>query len=312
MTITDRQLRHSAAAYDATAPGLGLILMASGFMLMSLNDGVAKFVGESLPPGEVAWARFLFQSILAVPIVVAATGWRSLIPHRPLANALRGVLLSLSTAMFFIGLKKIPLADSAAIFFIMPFLLTILSVVVDREHVGWRRWTAIAIGFSGALLVIQPSFEAFGLFALFPAGAAACIAVFMLLNRRLRGTGSGMALQAFAGLSGTLTLAILLVIGTAIGVPEFSIAAPTLGQWGLLAGMGAFAALGHYLMIVAFRYATPAVLAPTQYAQIVSATAFGYVVFGNFPDLGQWFGIAIVIACGIYVFWRETRVRARG
>ncbi len=312
MTITDRQLRHPAAAHDKAAPGLGLILMAIGFMLMSLNDGVAKFVGESVPPGEVAWARFLFQSILAVPMVVAATGWRSLIPDRPIANALRGVLLSSATAMFFIGLKKIPLADSVAIFFIMPFLLTILSVFIDREHVGWRRWTAIAIGFFGAILVIQPSFEAFGLFALFPAGAAASLAVFMLLNRRLRGTGGAMALQAFAGLSGTLALSVMLVTGSLVGLPEFSIVMPTPGQWGLLVGMGAFAALGHYLMIVAFRYATPAVLAPTQYAQIVSATAFGYIVFGNFPDLGQWIGIAIVIACGIYVFWRETRVRARG
>lgn len=310
MTTADRQIL--AGSHDRAAPGLGLVLMATGFMLMSLNDGVAKFVGESVPPGEVAWARFFFQSILAVPMVVIATGWRSLIPQRPLANAFRGVLLSSATAMFFIGLKKIPLADSAAIFFIMPFLLTILSVVVDREHVGWRRWTAIAIGFSGALLVIQPSFEAFGLFALFPAGAAACLAVFMLLNRRLRGTGSGMALQAVAGLSGTLALTILLVVGTQIGIPDFSFVAPSPGQWGLLAGMGAFAAFGHYLMIVAFRYATPAVLAPTQYAQIVSATAFGYVVFGNFPDIGQWIGIAIVIGCGIYIFWRETRIIGRG
>jgi drug/metabolite transporter (DMT)-like permease len=295
-----------------SAPSVGLIIMASAFMIMSLTDGVAKILAEVMPPGEVAWARFFFQSILTAPLVVTLSGWRSLIPHRPAANALRGVVLAAATAMFFIGLKKIPLADSVAIFFIMPFLLTILSVVVDGERVGWRRWTAIVVGFAGALLVVQPSFDEFGLFALFPAGAAMGLAFFMLLSRRLRGTGSAMALQAFASLSAMVTLAALLLVGSLAGAPEFTFVVPTFGQLGVLVGMGAFAALGHSLMMVALRYATAAVLGPAQYAQIFSATAFGYVVFGNFPDAGQWIGIAIIIVCGIYVFWREARVRSNG
>lgn len=287
---------------------LGLIIMATAFMIMSLTDGVAKLLTEQMPPSEVAWARLFFQSILTAPLVVAASGWRSLIPHRPVANGIRGVILATATAMFFIGLKKIPLADSVAIFFIMPFLLTILSVVVDGERVGWRRWTAIVIGFTGALLVVQPSFNQFGLFALFPAGAAMCLALFMLLSRRLRGTGSAMALQSFASLTAAATLAVVLLFGSLAGAPEFTFVLPTFGQFGVLVGMGAFAALGHSLIMIALRYATAAELGPTQYAQIFSATAFGYVVFGNFPDLGQWIGITIVIACGIYVFWREARV----
>lgn len=312
MANADRPPRPAASIYDQIAPGRGLIIMATGFMIMSLTDGVAKILAETVPPGEVAWARFFFQSMLTVPIVVAATGWRSLVPDRIFANALRGVLMAGGTAAFFIGLKKIPLADSAAIFFILPFVLTILSVLVERERVGWRRWLAIVIGFGGALLVIQPSFDEFGLFALFPAASAVSFAFYMLLNRRLRGSGSAMALQTFAGLSGMVTLALLLALGSLVGASEFTIVAPTLTQWAMLAGMGAFAALGHYLMIMAFRYTTPAVLAPTQYTQIFSSTAFGYFVFGNFPDLGKWIGIAIIIACGIYIFWRETRVRARG
>lgn len=306
--MTDAPLRRGSR--NRSAAGVGLVIMASSFMIMSLTDGVAKILAAEIPPAEVAWARFFFQSILAAPIVVVLGGWRSLIPQRPLANAIRGVLLATATAMFFIGLKKIPLADSVAIFFIMPFVLTILSVVVDGERVGWRRWSAIAIGFSGALLVVQPSFREFGLFALFPAGAATNLAVFMLLSRRLRDTGGAMALQAFASLSGMVTLAIMLFVGSMFGAADFSVVAPTPAQWGLLLGMGAFAALGHSLMIVALRYATPSVLGPTQYAQILSATAFGYIVFGNFPDPAQWLGIAIIVCAGIYVFWRETQVRS--
>jgi drug/metabolite transporter (DMT)-like permease len=310
MTTADRPLKAAATLHDRHAPGLGLAIMTTGFVIMSLTDGVAKFLAVDVPPGEIAWARFFFQCILTVPLVVAATGWRSLFPDRMFANAVRGVLMASGTAMFFIGLKKIPLADSAAIFFILPFVLTMLSAVFEGEKVGWRRWLAIAVGFGGALLVIQPSFAVFGPYALLPAGSALAFAVYMLLNRRLRGTGTGMALQTFASLAGVVTLTMLLIVGSLAGFSDFAIVAPTLPQWGWLAAIGALAALGHYLMIIAFHYATPAVLAPTQYVQIISATAFGYFVFDEFPDLSKWIGIVIVVACGIYVFHRETRARA--
>lgn len=285
--------------------------MTGGFMIMTLTDGVAKFLGSEVPPGQIAWGRFFFQSLLTLPLVVAATGWRSLIPYHLFGNIMRGLLMAATTALTYIALRKIPLADFVAIFFIQPFLLTILGAIVEGEKVGWRRWLAIAIGFCGALMVIQPSFAEFGLFSLLPVAAAVCFAFFMLLNRRLRGTGGAMALQTFAGLSGMASLAAMLFVGTLAGVPDFTIVAPTLPQWGLLIAIGAVAALGHSLMIVAFRHASAVVLAPTQYSQIISSAVFGFVVFGDFPSLSKWIGIAIIIACGIYVFLRETRVGAR-
>ena len=305
---------HSATpaslVHDRHAPGLGLLIMTTGFMIMTLTDGVAKFLTSEVPAGEIAWGRFFFQSLITLPLVIAISGWRSVVPRQIFGNVMRGLLMAGTTALTFIALKKLPLADFVAIFFIQPFLLTILGAVVEREKVGWRRWLAIVIGFGGALLVIQPSFAEFGLFSLLPVAAAVLFAIFMLLNRRLRGSGSAIAMQTFAGLTGMVSLAILLVGGSIAGVADFTIVIPTLPQWGLLAMMGAIAALGHSLMIVAFRYATPVVLAPTQYSQIISSTIFGFFVFGDFPDLGKWVGIVIIIACGIYVFRRETRVKA--
>ena len=311
MAAADRPFTSASTAHDRHAPGLGLIIMATGFMIMTLTDGVAKFLTSELPAGEIAWGRFFFQTLLALPLVVATTGWRSVVPRHVFANVMRGLLMAGTTALTFIALKKLPLADFVAIFFLQPFLLTILSTIVEREKVGWRRWLAIVIGFGGAILVIQPSFVEFGLVSLLPVAAAVLFAIFMLLNRRLRSSGGAMAMQAFAGLSGMVSLTILLVVGHFAGVSDFAIVNPTLPQWGLLAMMGAIAALGHSLMIIAFRYATPVVLAPTQYTQIISSTVFGLVVFGNFPDLGKWIGIAIIIACGIYVFRRETRAKAK-
>jgi drug/metabolite transporter (DMT)-like permease len=289
-------------------PGLGLALLATGYVIMSITDGVAKLMTAEIAPGEIAWARYVFASLLAIPVVVAISGWRSLLPKRFFANLFRGVMIGSGSAMTFIALQKIPLADAAAIFFIQPFILTILSVIFEGEKVGWRRWSAIAIGFAGALLVIQPSFEEFGFYALLQAMSAACFAGFMLLNRRLRDTAPPLSLQAFSSLAGALVLSLMLVAGSVVEITVFTFTMPTTQQWAILAAFGGAAAVGHSLMVIAFRYATPAVVAPTAYVQILSATIFGYFVFGDFPTLMKWIGIAIIVACGIYVFRRETRV----
>lgn len=303
---------HAPTPSAATAPnhGLGLGLLMIGYVIMSITDGIAKLLTSSIPPGEIAWARYIFASLLATPIVVALNGWRSLIPKRLAANIFRGVLIGSGSAMTFIALQKIPLADAAAIFFIQPFMLTILSVIFEREKVGWRRWSAIAIGFAGAMLVIQPSFAEFGAPALLQAVSATCFAGFMLLNRRLRDTAPPLSLQVFSSLAGSCVLTVMLITGTVIEMPVFTFTMPTPLQWLILAAFGGAAAVGHSLMVVAFRYATPAVVAPTAYVQILSATIFGYLVFGDFPNLTKWVGIAIVVVCGIYVFRRETRVKA--
>ncbi len=308
-------VRPQASTPLATAapnPGLGLGLLAIGYVIMSITDGVAKLLTSSIAPGEIAWARYVFASALALPVAVAINGWRSLLPKRIVANIFRGVLIGSGSAMTFIALQKIPLADAAAIFFIQPFMLTILSVIFEHEKVGWRRWSAIATGFAGAMLVIQPTFAEFGPHALLQAVSATCFAGFMLLNRRLRDTAPPLSLQVFSSLAGSVVLTLMLVTGTALEMPAFTFTMPTPQQWAILAVFGGAAAVGHSLMVIAFRYATPAVVAPTAYVQILSATIFGYFVFGDFPNLMKWVGIAIVVACGIYVFRRETRAKAGG
>lgn len=310
MASANHPAASASLAEDRHAPGLGLLIMTTGFMIMTVTDGVAKFLTSELPAGEIAWGRFFFQSLITLPLVVAISGWRSVVPRHVIGNMTRGLLMAATTALTFIALKKLPLADFVAIFFLQPFLLTILGAIVEREHVGWRRWLAIVIGFGGAILVIQPSFAEFGLYSLLPVAAAVLFAIFMLLNRRLRGSGSAMAMQTFAGLTGMVSLSLLLIGGSVTGIGDFTIVNPTLPQWGLLVVMGAIAATGHSLMIFAFRFATPVVLAPTQYSQIISSTIFGFLVFGDFPSLSKWVGIIIIITCGIYVFRRETRVKA--
>lgn len=294
-----------------SAAGRGLALYGAAMLMLPLADGIAKIMGSggAMSPGEVAWGRFMFHALLTLPMVVAFAGWGAIRPKQVWPNVLRGTLIAAGTTCFFVGLTKLPLADSTAIFFIQPLVLTIISAVFEKEQVGWRRWTAIAVGFAGALIVIRPSFSVFGPYALLPAVSAICFAFYMLLNRRQRGTDSPLTMQLAAGVAAFLAMSVFMVLGGLGGSSIFALSMPSAGEWAALAVMGAVAALAHMMIMFAFGMATGAVLAPCQFLQIVSATIFGLVVFGDFPDAGKWLGIAIVIACGAYVFWRETRRR---
>lgn len=277
--------------------------------LLPVADGIAKIMGGGMSPGEVAWGRLLFHALLTLPMVVAFAGWRALSPKQIWPNVLRGILIAVGTSCFFVGLTKLPLADATAIFFIQPLVLTIISAVFEKEQVGWRRWTAIAVGFAGALIVIRPSFAVFGPYALLPAASAITFAFYMLLNRRQRGSDNPLTMQFAAGLAAFAAMTVFMAVGGLGGGSVFAWSLPSAADWATFAAMGAIGAIAHLMIMLAFGMASGSVLAPCQFMQIISATIFGLVVFGQFPDPGKWIGIGIVMACGAYVFWRETRRR---
>ena len=172
----------------------------------------------------IAWARFLMQSLFMLPFVLYFQGARGLIPNRLWPNVIRGALIAASSTLFFTAIKFMPLADALAIFFIEPFILTILSAVIDKEHVGWRRRIAVGAGFIGVLIVVQPSYGVFGPLSLIPALAGALFAVYALLNRRLSAFDTPLTMQFTAGVSALLILTAGLAVGWLLGVPDLSLA----------------------------------------------------------------------------------------
>jgi drug/metabolite transporter (DMT)-like permease len=282
---------------------LGVALMLGFVVTAPLIDVASKLAAQTVPVGEVTAARFLVQGLVMLPLVLGhglAPTWRLVGPV-----ALRGLFLALSTFTFVSAIDVMPLADAIAIVFVMPFILLLLGRVMFGDAVGPRRIAACAVGFVGALLVIQPSLATFGLVALWPLGTAVSFALYMLVTRGLSSRMHPVPMQFHTSV---LAFAICLPVlwwAEGSGSPELDPAWPRGWAWAWLAGVGVASAVAHMLMTVALRFAPSATLAPLQYLEIVSTAALGYLVFGDFPDALTWAGIAVIVGSGLYVIHRE-------
>ncbi len=281
-----------------------MVLMLLAMLILPGIDAIAKWLSSGISAGQVAWSRFLFQTLLMLPLFLRTRG--AIVTRALPLHALRGALIALATLLFFSALKYLPLADAISIFFVEPLILTLLSAVFLGESVGWRRLTAVAVGFGGSLVVIRPSFSALGLPALLPLGTALSFAVYLILTRKLAQHEYPERMQFYAGVFGGIVMTAALAAGSVTDVAVLSFVWPDRVQWLLLAGLGVIATSGHLLVVHAFRRAPAGMLAPFQYVEIIGATILGLVFFGDFPDATTWLGVAIIVASGMYVFHREA------
>jgi S-adenosylmethionine uptake transporter len=288
----------------------GMLIMAVAVLMLPGLDAFAKLAAASVPSGQVAWFRFIFQALVLLPLVLwKHRGWPRV--SRIPVHALRGTLIALATLLFFTALVHLPMAEAIAIFFVEPLILTLFSTLFLRESVGWRRIVAILVGFGGALLVIRPSYAAFGPAALLPLGTAVCFAGYLAMSRSLARDGDALTMQFTTGIAGGIVMSVALAIGWGTGMPYLAPVLPTQEALLLLIAMGCVATAGHMLLVQAFQYAPAGLLAPFQYLEIVSATILGYLVFGDLPDLMTFVGVAIIVTSGLYVFHRERQIALR-
>lgn len=295
----------------AENPLKGMGLMAGCMIVLPVMDAIAKYMAtfETMSPGQVTFYRFLFQLLSLLPLLLIVSRG-AIHTRRPWMNLLRGALHGAASLMFFMAVKYMPLADVFAIYFVEPFMLTMMSAIFLGERVGWRRWMAIIVGFGGAMIVIQPSYAIFGWTALLPVVCAFLYTLYLFMNRALGEGDSPLVMQTIAGLGGTLFTAAALGIGSGLAVADFEISLPgsSLGLV-LLVLLGSISGYVHLLVVRAFRLASLSLLAPFQYFEIISATVLGYALFGDFPTTSKWFGIAIIVGSGLFIIWRE-RARA--
>jgi drug/metabolite transporter (DMT)-like permease len=295
---------------SSSSPLRGMILMAGCMFVLPVMDAIAKYMAtvEGMSPAQITFYRFFFQLASVLPVLIVLNGMAAFSAKRPWMNLLRGAIHGAASLMFFMAVKYMPLADVFAIYFVEPFILTAMSAVFLKEKVGWRRWLAIAVGFGGAMIVIQPSYEIFGLTALLPVACAFLYALYMFLNRAIGEADTPMTMQTMAGIGGTLFMGATLLVGSAAGDADFVISLPSspLGL-GLLILLGAISGYIHLLVVRAFRMATLSVLAPFQYFEIIAAVALGYLLFDEFPTPSKWLGILIIVGSGLFILWREQR-----
>ena len=288
----------------------GIVLMLAFCLLAPLLDVCAKLATEGgIPVGQVTTARFLVQCALMLPVALAM-GLPLRLTGRALALvALRAALLVFSTFAFVSGIKVMPLADALAIVFVEPFILLILGRILFGDHVRPRRIAACIVGFVGALLVIQPSFSAFGLVALWPLGTAFAFSFYMLVTRQVSAMMHPVAMQAHTSWIGLLLCLPIVLIMNDGPVPDLDSVMPVGWQWLWLFGVGFWAAVSHMCMTQALAWAPAATLAPLHYFEIVVAVVFGYLFFDDLPNRMTLAGIVIIVASGLYMVHRERIAR---
>jgi drug/metabolite transporter (DMT)-like permease len=293
----------TAALRAPDRPMAGIGIMVAFCVVAPFIDVFAKLASVEATALQIAVARFAVQTAALAPVALALGRLRLPDRRAMAAHGARGALLGVATWLLVTALARMPLADAFAIFFVEPLILTLLSPWLLGEKVGWRRLTACFIGFLGALLVIRPSFAAFGWLALAPVGAAVAFALYLVLTRRQATGTDGVTMQLWAGLSGALVLGAALFL--ARGAEGFALGGFSVGTLVLMAGVGLVSAVSHLMIAAAFARAPASTLAPFQYLELLSVTLLGALIWGHIPAASTWAGMAVIVGSGLYVFRRE-------
>jgi drug/metabolite transporter (DMT)-like permease len=285
------------------APGnlKGIIAMVAATAVFTCGDAAMKLVSDSLPTGETVFVR----GVCTITIVTVAAFWTGAI-YRLRDALVRAMgwrsLGDVGSALFFqAALARMPFADLMGILQMTPLSLTAASALFLGEHVGWRRWTAVAIGFAGALLVIKPGSSAFNAWALLGVLSVLCGTLRDVSTRRLDVALSPLLI---------MMLSQLVVASAGLGCWAFEAwKVPSLAELLYLAFASAFSLVGHLCVIYSLRSGEVAAVAPFRYAGIVWSILLGLLIWNQLPDALSLTGISILVSAGLYTFYREQQLR---
>ena len=277
--------------------GVGLVAIA--VMLFAITDAVSKYMTRYYPVGFILWLRFFFHTLVLLTVIGARQGLGFTRTRRPGIQLARGILLPIAALLFVTAMRFMPLAETAAITFVSPLIVTLLAVIVLKERVDVGQWAAIGCSFAGVLLIIRPGSDVFGWAAVLPLGTAFAMAIYQVLTRRIAGLESSYTSIFYPGLVGLIIFSVALPFNWAVPVSWWHLV--------LMVIVGVVNASSHLILIRAFECAPASRLAPFSYTQIIWSALVAYIVFGDFPDAWSLGGIAVIVASGIYVAARIRR-----
>jgi drug/metabolite transporter (DMT)-like permease len=274
--------------------------MLAAVFLFALNSAAGKWLVSTYPVGEFMGIRAAITLVLLSPFIWRA-GYDAFVnAPRPGLQILRVVLSSLEIAMFFWAVSYLPLADTTTFYLAGPIYVTALSVLLLRERVGWRRWIAVLVGFIGVVIALRPSSASFTLPALIALSGSVIYALLMVATRALRETNETVLLTGqFVG---------AFVFGAA-SVP-FGWIMPSAFDLLFIGSLGIASLCALFCVVRSLKLASASVVVPYQYTLLIWAVLFGWAIFGELPDAYTIAGAAIIVAAGLYIFWRE-QVAAR-
>jgi len=280
---------------SARLAGIGLMLLS--VLMFSCGDALGKFIVATYSVGQLLCLRGCAALLVLSPMI-----WRQrkkfVGVERPCLQLLRVALSTVEVAAFFLATVYLPLADVVTYYLACPIFVTALSAILLREAVGWRRWSAILIGFGGVLIALRPSAQTISAPALIALGGSLSFSLLMLITRVLRATPDiVMASSQFVG---------TLVFGALIA--PLGWVTPSAGSLVKFAAAGCISVAALLCVNRSLKLAAASVVVPYQYSQIVWAVIFGFVVFGDVPRPATILGAAIIIGAGLYIFLRERKL----
>ena len=259
-------------------------------------DAIAKYLSSEISFFQITWARYFFTVFFTLPFMFFFFKKNLKWSENPKLQILRGLTLLFANICFFYSISVISMAKALTLAFVAPLITTALSPIILDEKVGFKRWTAVLVGFAGSLVVIRPGFLEFNLATIGAVVTGCFYGIYVVITRKLHSTDNPLLTLLFTGVVGAIIASFL--------VPIVWIN-PTLVQWSWLALMGIFACLGHILLILSLRYADASKLAPFGYFEIITNIILGYYFFSDFPDKWTFVGLIIIISSGVYIFKRE-------
>jgi drug/metabolite transporter (DMT)-like permease len=286
------------STYDdrsARLAGIGLMLLS--VFMFSFGDALGKFMVATYSVGQLLLLRACAALLVLLPMI-----WKQRAEffrlERPWLQLLRVTLSTLEVAAFFLAAVYLPLADVITYYLACPIFVTALSGIVLREQIGWRRWTAILIGFCGVLIALRPSAQTVSWPAMIALGGSTSFAILMLITRSLRAAPD--IVLASSQFGGTFLLGAVL--------SPFGWVTPSAGSLVLFAAAGCISVAALLCVNRSLKLAPASVVVPYQYSMIVWAVIFGFVVFGDVPSWQTIVGASIIIGAGLYIFLREQKL----
>ena len=273
-----------------------IIFSLLGWMFLPVMDGFAKYLSDDLPILQITWARYFFTVAFVFPIMLFFYKKQLVWSDKPKLQIFRGLILLSANICFFYAISVISLAKALTLAFIAPLIVTAFSPILLGEKVGFRRWTAVAVGFIGSLIVIRPGFLEFNLASMAALATGFFYGFYLIITRKLSTSDNPLLTLLITGMVGALLVSLII---------PFYWVKPTLNQWSLMAGIGVFACIGHLFLILSLKYADASKLAPLGYTEIIPNVIIGYYFFNELPDNWTYLGLFIIVLSGLYISRRE-------